>query len=311
MARRDAIAAAFRRVDAEPAIEDATVEAFARLAALLPMHADVVNVDQGTYPASIGEVVVIKAGVTVLLPAATPEAIGGMVRVVKLTDNSATVSTIRPAGDDTIDGGSPGLSVGAGRGSYTLIVALSGQWVIDGRTIELIEVGSEDPLYHVDRFENATDFTPVTVPGNWTLGGNFSCRRKCTMTGIAFYTALTTAHSVKVSLWLAAGTLLRSETQAVASSSTGIYRVPFANPYKVTASLVGEAYTVGVYETTGTDVVAHVVNAVSEPFGDGPSPAGVAYVAHSRMWSYSAGDARPATPASASTYPVDPIIEVN
>ena len=178
--------------------------------------------------------------------------------------------------------------------------------------LELLElaVARADPTYHVDRFANGADFTPVTSAGDFTVGGNFSLKRTGLITGVSFYTALTSAHTVKCSVWDGGGSLLATVDQAVSSSSTGVYSPTFASAITVASGDVGELYTVGVWEKSATNVVGHVVNSSGEPFSDGPCAYGLAYVAHSRMWSYSAGDAQPTTPGSSSTYGVDPIITI-
>ncbi len=155
---------------------------------------------------------------------------------------------------------------------------------------------------------------PVTTWGGFggdTSATRFTVSRSCSCTGVRFHYPDTSSKSIKVSLWNAAGTRLKTATAAY--NSAGIKSLSFGSTQALTAF---QTYYVSTWETTSSLALGYgcansllnfgAYDADTYPHFPG-SP-----IVFWESWGYthSGGDAFPNGVSASVINPIDPILTV-
>lgn len=145
--------------------------------------------------------------------------------------------------------------------------------------------------------------------GQYTSGQKFCALQPCIVLGAYFYTARTTAHTVRVKLWRT-GTGAAVATVDVDCAGAGLYEARFSAPYTVVAAdVIATVFVISVCDVGPatqqyTDITPNVyVLQAYTVWG---------YMHVGALGVYAVGDSAtaPTTASATQNYCVDPIVKV-
>ena len=127
--------------------------------------------------------------------------------------------------------------------------------------------------------------------------------RERTMTGVRFWSNLTSAVDFKVSLWEAGAGSRLAQGTATVGVGAGFYEISFATPYVISAAEVGTEMRISLYHTSGTEYPRTTSTGGFVPAT--PFVAGV-YI-QSSFNLFGAGDSYPTSVAGSDFYALEPV----